>query len=68
MAGAPAHIPERWPLCKEARRFRAAVGGTGNSSTGPRLLDVTRIVEQPDGATAEGEWCVAPPPPARVRS
>ncbi|KAI0031958.1 phosphoglycerate mutase-like protein [Vararia minispora EC-137] len=51
MSGAPGNIPERWNMCREARRFRAAVAGDPSA----RLLDVTRIVEQSSGQAAEGE-------------
>jgi acid phosphatase len=60
MTDAPASIPERWTMCHEARRFRAAVFGRTNASAEPEQnkLDVTRIVEREDGRAVQGEWCV----------
>lgn len=48
-------IPERWLMCSQARRFNATVGDTDNSTS---ALDITRVVERPDGRAVTGEWCV----------
>ncbi|VDB95648.1 unnamed protein product [Peniophora sp. CBMAI 1063] len=45
-------IPERWLMCSQARRFNATVGDTNNSTS---ALDITRIVERPDGRSVAGE-------------
>ena len=60
MTEPPANIPERWNLCKQARKFRAAVaGGEGDIGDGTFGLDVNRVVEKSDGIATEGEWCVS---------
>ena len=56
MSDAPASIPEHWIMCKQARRFRAAVAGRDPHSPGE--LDVQRVVERADGEAVEGEWYV----------
>ncbi|ETW75848.1 hypothetical protein HETIRDRAFT_53924 [Heterobasidion irregulare TC 32-1] len=53
MSDAPASIPEHWIMCKQARRFRAAVAGRDPHSPGE--LDVQRVVERADGEAVEGE-------------
>ncbi|KZV74189.1 phosphoglycerate mutase-like protein [Peniophora sp. CONT] len=45
-------IPERWLMCSQARRFNATVGDTDNSTS---ALDITRVVERPDGRAVTGE-------------
>ncbi|KAI0064916.1 phosphoglycerate mutase-like protein [Artomyces pyxidatus] len=52
MSGAPANIPEHWLMCKEARRFRAAVADTLPTSS---ELYVKRISERPNGTAIDGE-------------
>lgn len=51
MAGPPASIPEHWMMCKNARRFRAAVSG----AAGEDHLNMMKVVERFDGTSAEGE-------------
>ena len=52
MSEAPANIPSTWPLCKEGRRFEAAVADLTGSST----LRVERVMEKGDGSLESGEW------------
>ena len=52
MSEAPANIPPRWLLCKEGRKFEAAVANLTGSST----LRVERVVEKEDGSLESGEW------------
>jgi len=52
MSGAPANIPSTWLLCKEGRKFEAAVANITGSST----LRVERAVEKEDGSLESGEW------------
>ncbi|KAI0050927.1 phosphoglycerate mutase-like protein [Auriscalpium vulgare] len=54
MAEAPGNIPEHWLLCKEARRFRAAVAGSELPDQ-PSKLDVIRTTERSDGVAVRGE-------------
>lgn len=58
LAEPPASIPERWLLCKQARRFRAAVAGSGSDQDERPGLEVNRILERSNGVSVEGEWCV----------
>jgi hypothetical protein len=52
MSEAPANIPPRWLLCKEGRKFEAAVANLTGSST----LRIERVVEKEDGSLESGEW------------
>ncbi|KAI0264755.1 histidine phosphatase superfamily [Gloeopeniophorella convolvens] len=52
MSDPPGSIAEHWILCKEARRFRAAVAP---SSVEPSELPVHRVLERADGVAVEGE-------------
>lgn len=52
MSEAPANIPSTWPLCKEGRKFEAAVADL----TGSGMLRVERVVEKEDGSLESGEW------------
>jgi len=52
MSEAPANIPSTWLLCKEGRKFEAAVANITGSST----LRVERVVEKEDGSLESGEW------------
>ena len=52
MSGAPADIPSVWHLCKEGRKFEAAVANLTGSGT----LRVERVVEKEDGSLESGEW------------
>jgi len=52
MSEAPANIPARWLLCKEGRKFEAAVADLTGSST----LHIERVVEKEDGSLESGEW------------
>ena len=66
LADPPASIPDRWNMCKTARRFRATV--TSNVKQTSLLeaaseyalpkeeLPVRRVVERGDGSVVEGEW------------
>lgn len=56
MSDAPANIPPRWLLCKEGRKFEAAVANLTGSGT----LHVERVVEKEDGSSESGEWYVWP--------
>ncbi|KAF9788558.1 phosphoglycerate mutase-like protein [Thelephora terrestris] len=51
MSEAPANIPPTWLLCKEGRKFGAAV----SSHTGSNILGVERVVENEDGSLEPGE-------------
>ncbi|TCD67802.1 hypothetical protein EIP91_011930 [Steccherinum ochraceum] len=60
MSEPPASIPEHWMLCKNARRFKAAVTSTmsvgGREFTGEdETLPVRKVVERVDGSVADGE-------------
>ena len=52
MSEAPANIPSAWLLCKEGRKFEAAVANLTGSDT----LRVERVVEKEDGSSESGEW------------
>ena len=52
MSGPPANLPSTWLLCKEGRKFEAAVA----SLTGSNMLRVERVVENKDGLLEPGEW------------
>lgn len=52
MADAPANIPAFWNFCKTARRIKAAVAGSNNSS---EIVEVLRLSERRDGHAQEGE-------------
>ena len=52
MSKAPANIPSTWLLCKEGRKFEAAVTGL----MGPDTLRAERVVEKEDGSLESGEW------------
>jgi len=52
MSEAPAHIPSAWLLCKEGRKFEAAVANLTGSST----LRIERVVEKEGGSLEPGEW------------
>ena len=52
MSEAPANIPPTWLLCKEGRKFEAAVANLTGTST----LRVERVVEKGDGSLETGEW------------
>jgi len=52
MSGPPANIPSTWLLCKEGRKFEAAVANL----TGVGTLRVERVVEKEDGSLESGEW------------
>lgn len=55
MADAPAAIPERWGLCKTARRFRAAVTSNMNASAMLEEVTVRKVVEGAGGDVDFGE-------------
>ncbi|KAI0340408.1 phosphoglycerate mutase-like protein [Trametopsis cervina] len=58
MSDPPASIPDRWQLCKTARRFRAAVTSNIHTSSDAGILEdvpVRRVVEGADGGVMEGE-------------
>ena len=52
MSEPPANIPSTWLLCKEGRKFEAAVANLTGSGT----LRVERVVEKEDGSFESGEW------------
>jgi len=52
MSEPPANIPSTWLLCKEGRKFEAAVANL----TGVGTLRVERVVEKEDGSLESGEW------------
>ena len=52
MSEPPANIPSTWLLCKEGRKFEAAVANLTGSGT----LRVERVVEREDGSLESGEW------------
>jgi acid phosphatase len=58
MADPPASIPDRWNMCKTARRLRAAVTSNvdGDPLTSIEDLSVRKVVERADGSVAEDEW------------
>ena len=56
MADTPAAIPERWGLCKTARRFRAAVTSNMNASAALEEVTVRKVVEGAGGDVDFGEW------------
>ncbi|KAI0683768.1 histidine phosphatase superfamily [Cytidiella melzeri] len=58
MADPPASIPDRWIMCKTARRFRAAVTSDVHDHSklvGFEELPVRSVVERGDGSVVEGE-------------
>lgn len=56
MSDPPANIPERWNLCKTARRFRAAVTSNMNASHLMEEVTVRKVVEGAVGDIETGEW------------
>jgi acid phosphatase len=56
MSESPANIPERWDLCKAARRFRAAVTSNMNASHVMEEVTVRKVVEGASGDIEAGEW------------
>ena len=52
MSEAPTNIPSTWHLCREGRKFEAAVA----SLTGSNMLRVERVVENEDGSLEPGKW------------
>ncbi|GJE86567.1 phosphoglycerate mutase-like protein [Phanerochaete sordida] len=55
MSDAPANIPERWDLCKTARRFRASVVSNINATNAMEEVTIRKVVEGPDGDVQFGE-------------
>lgn len=56
MVDPPASIPDRWNLCKTARRFRAAVTSNMNASQAVEEVTIRKVVESADGGVETGEW------------
>lgn len=56
MSDPPANIPERWDLCKTARRFRAAVTSNINVTNAMEEVTIRKVVESANGDIEAGEW------------
>lgn len=55
MSAPPANIPERWDLCRTARRFRAAVISNMSATNAMEEVTMRKVVEGANGDVEAGE-------------
>lgn len=56
MSTPPASIPDRWDLCKTARRFRAAVSSNISEPHTSEDVLLRKVIETDAGNVNHGEW------------